>query len=105
MGITIIVKRNKNESGSSVTFKSRSVPKAKMYEDRSNVSGRHLSVIVPMAESMEPSELREHAHYLREKLKRDDITEDSISAKIEKGHHLTPKPSVKPSLKKRMAGG
>ena len=57
-----------------------------------NVSGRHLSVIVPMAESMEPSELREHAHYLREKLKRDDITEDSISAKIEKGHHPTSYP-------------
>ena len=88
-----------------MTFGSRPVPKAKIHEDRSNVSGRHLSVIVPMAESMEPSELREHAHYLREKLKRDDITEDSISAKIEKGHHPTPKPSMKPSSKKRMAGG
>ena len=101
MGITIIVKKNRERSGRSVSFESRPVPGARMGNPRSNVSGRHMSVVVPAVEGMEPSELKEHAHYLREKLQRDDITEDSIAAKVEVSRAPKPK-SAKQMLKEHL---
>lgn len=44
-----------------------------------------------MADAMEPRELSEYTHYLRDKLKRDDITEDSVLGKLDEQR----KPAVK----------
>lgn len=82
-------------------FDARQVPPAKQYEERSNVSSRQLAVVIPVVEGMERSELKEYAHELREKLKRDDITEDSVAAQIDRQHHPEPKASIKPYWEKR----
>jgi divalent metal cation (Fe/Co/Zn/Cd) transporter len=101
MAITIIVKKNPQNSRRAIRFESRQVPAAKQYQERSNVSNRHMSVVIPVVEGMDRSELKEYAHELREKLHRDDITEDTIAAKVEEKHNPVEKVSSKPYMEKR----
>ena len=101
MGITIIVKKNPQNSRRAIRFDSKQVAPAKQYQERTNASSRHMSVVIPAVEGMEHSELKEYVHEVREKLGRDDITEDSVAAKIEEKHKPPEKVSIKPYMEKR----
>lgn len=103
MGLTLIFKKNRSESTRSVSFGSRPVPKRTVYQAPSNVAGRQLSVVVPGIEAMEPAERKEHAAYLREKLQRDDITDEALEQKITESHNPKPKVSIKPYIQKKLA--
>ena len=82
------------------------MPKAKLYQDRSVVSGRHLTPIVAMPELMDGHEMEETAAYYNERLGRTDITEDSIQAQVtEQRGGKKPKTTIKPYMRKRQAQG
>jgi hypothetical protein len=95
MAITIIVKKNRERSHRGVSFGSRPVPSRTFYQAPSNVAGRQLSVVIPAVEAMEAAERREYTAYLRDKLKRDDITDDAVEAKIAENHNPPDKFSAK----------
>lgn len=82
------------------------MPKAKLYQERSVVSGRHLTPIVAMPELMDGHEMEETAAYYNERLGRTDINEDSIHAQVEEQRRgVKPKASIKPYMRKRQAQG
>lgn len=93
------------EQARTVSFPSRQTKPAGLLHDRDLVSDRHLSVVLPGALMMEAEELREMCQYLRERLGRDDITEEFVinalqADQYKKAHERV---SIKPYLKQRLA--
>ena len=85
-------------TGLSIRFPSKKTPGYQYYKVPNITTGRDLSPVLVGLDQMDRSEIKEYAHRIRERLGRDDITQEEIERRIEAKlkEPEPPKVSIKP---------